>query len=156
MSKTQTYTLNLSWQGNRGAGTMTYTAYDREFVSFVPGKHKIEGSSHPAFRGNRDRYCPEELLLTSLASCHMLWFLHMCAAHEVVVLGYEDHPVMEMEIKEFGNGDIRSATLSPTVRISSRSNRELAMSLHQKAHESCFIAKSINFEIILKPTILVD
>jgi len=156
MSKTQKYSLDLSWIGNRRAGTMTYTAYDRDFLARVDSKHPIEGSSHPAFRGNKDRYCPEELLLTSLSSCHMLWYLHQCAAHEVVVLDYVDQPTMEMEIKEFGNGDIRSATLSPRVRIANAANRELAIQLHKKAHESCFIAKSINFEIILNPTILDD
>ena len=156
MSRIQKYKLDLTWDGNRGAGTMTYTSYDRDFTSQVEGKHTIAGSSHPAFRGNKDRYCPEELLLTSLSSCHMLWYLHMCAAHEVVVLDYKDNPIMEMEVKEFGNGDIRSATLSPTVRIASLDQRDQALAMHQKAHEKCFIAKSINFDIILKPTILVE
>lgn len=156
MSKTQKYNLDLAWKGNRGAGTMTYTAYDRDFVTQVESKHPILGSSHPAFRGNRNRYCPEELLLASLSSCHMLWYLHMCAAHEVVVLDYEDHPTMEMEVKEFGNGDIKRANLSPVVRIANLENRDLAIHLHQKAHESCFIAKSINFDININPTILED
>ena len=156
MSKTQRYQLNLDWKGNRGAGTMTYTAYDRDFITQASSKHPIHGSSHPAFRGNKERYCPEELLLASLSSCHMLWYLHMCAAHEVVVLEYKDSPTMDMEIKEFGNGDIQSATLSPVIRIASEKDHELAIALHQKAHESCFIAKSINFDIILNPSIEVE
>lgn len=153
MSKTQKYQIDLAWKGNRGAGTMTYTAYDRDFTARAPDKHPIYGSSHPAFRGDEERYCPEELLLTSLASCHMLWYLHMCAAHEVVVLDYHDTPAMEMEVKEFGNGDIRRALLSPVVKIASPDHRDLAAELHQKAHKSCFIAKSVNFEIIINPKI---
>lgn len=156
MSRMQKYKLHLNWDGNRGAGTMTYTSYDRDFTSQVEGKHIITGSSHPAFRGNKNRYCPEELLLSSLSSCHMLWYLHMCAAHEVVVLDYEDNPVMEMEVKEFGNGDIKSATLSPSVRIASLDQRDQALAMHQKAHKKCFIAKSIKFDIIIKPTIVVE
>lgn len=156
MSKTQKYQLNLDWKGNRGAGTMTYTSYDRDFITQASSKHPILGASHPAFRGNKERYCPEELLLASLSSCHMLWYLHMCAAHEVVVLDYKDTPTMEMEMKEFGNGDIQSATLSPVIRIASAKDKDLAVQLHQKAHESCFIAKSINFEIILNPSIEVE
>lgn len=154
MSKTQNYKLDLSWQGNHGAGTMTHTSYDRNFTTHEGSRPPVLGSSHPAFRGNSERYCPEELLLASLSSCHMLWYLHMCAAHEVVVLEYHDHPVMEMEVKEFGNGDIRSATLSPVVRIASEDQREQAMAMHQRAHQSCFIAKAVNFEIILKPKIV--
>lgn len=154
MSKTQKYKLDLAWKGNRGAGTMTYTSYDRDFISQAESKHEIHGSSHPAFRGNKDRYCPEELLLASISSCHMLWYLHKCAANEVVVLSYEDQPIMEMEVKEFGNGDIRSATLSPVVRIASQDQRDQALDLHKAAHESCFIAKGVNFDIIIKPAIL--
>lgn len=154
MSKTQNYKLDLSWKGNRGAGTMTYTSYDRDFTAQKESRPAILGSSHPAFRGNSDRYCPEELLLASLSSCHMLWYLNMCASHDVVVLEYTDQPVMEMEVKEFGNGDIRSATLSPVVRIASDDQREQALAMHQKAHQSCFIAKGVNFDIILNPTIV--
>lgn len=156
MSKTQSYKLDLVWQGNRGAGTMTYTSYDREFTTRGVSRPEILGSSHPAFRGNNDRYCPEELLLASLSSCHMLWYLHMCAAHDVVVLDYRDQPAMIMDIKEFGNGDIRSVTLSPVVHIASEEQRDRAMAMHQKAHESCFIAKGVNFEIILNPSIIID
>lgn len=156
MSKTQKYQLDLAWKGNRGAGTMTYTAYDRDFITQAPSKHPIYGASHPAFRGDKERYCPEELLLASLSSCHMLWYLHMCAAHEVVVLDYRDSPTMEMEVKEFGNGDIQSATLTPIVKIADANTRDLAIELHQKAHKSCFIAKSINFKIIIKPTVELE
>lgn len=156
MSKTQKYNLDLAWEGNRGAGTMTYTAYDRDFVTNAKSKHIIAGSSHPAFRGSQDKYCPEELLLASLASCHMLWYLHMCAANGVVVLSYEDQPVMEMKIEEFGNGDIQSVTLYPVVRISSEDQQEQAIAMHDKANENCFIAKGVNFEIFVIPTILAE
>ena len=83
----------------------------------------------------------------------MLWYLHMCASHEVVVLDYHDTPIMEMEVKEFGNGDIRRALLSPVVKIADPENRDLAHAFHQKAHESCFIAKSLKFQIVINPTI---
>lgn len=44
----------------------------------------------PAFRGDAHRYNPEELLLASLASCHMLWYLHLCAVNGINVLDYHD------------------------------------------------------------------
>ena len=46
----------------------------------------IAGSADPAFRGDRTRYNPEDLLVASLAACHMLWYLHLAADAGVVVV----------------------------------------------------------------------
>ena len=56
------------------------------------GKPDLPGSSDPAFRGDARRYNPEELLVAALASCHMLWYLHLCADAGVTVLAYRDEP----------------------------------------------------------------
>ncbi|MGK7915708.1 MAG: hypothetical protein AB4038_09195, partial [Prochloraceae cyanobacterium] len=59
----------LQCVGNTGQGTSYYQAYDRAFEIEVPGKPKIFGSSDPAFRGDRTKDNPEELLIASLFSC---------------------------------------------------------------------------------------
>jgi len=80
-----TYTCSLTWTGNRGAGMASYKAYSRDHVLKGAGKPDLLGSSDPAFRGDASRYNPEEMLVASLASCHMLWYLHLCADAGVTI-----------------------------------------------------------------------
>jgi organic hydroperoxide reductase OsmC/OhrA len=79
MSQQHRYKVDLLWTGNRGAGTSTYKAYERSYTLHAAGKPDLLGSSDPGFRGDPGRYNPEDLLVASLSSCHMLWFLHLCS-----------------------------------------------------------------------------
>ena len=84
--KIHNYSLKLNWTGNKGVGTKTYKDYTRDYTIQAKDKVVIQGSSDPAFLGNPDLYNPEELLLASIASCHMLWYLHLCASNKIIVL----------------------------------------------------------------------
>ncbi|MCI0672315.1 MAG: hypothetical protein L0Y64_17835, partial [Myxococcaceae bacterium] len=76
MHKEHRYEVTTRWTGNKGEGTAHYRAYSRNHELSAPGKlAPIPGSSDPAFRGEAERYNPEELLVASLSACHMLWFL---------------------------------------------------------------------------------
>jgi organic hydroperoxide reductase OsmC/OhrA len=145
-----TYELQVQWQGNLGQGTSSYTAYSRSHELSAPGKPVIAGSSDPAFRGDRSRYNPEELLVGSLSTCHMLWYLHLCAEAGVVVTHYEDHPIGTM-IESARGGRFKQVTLRPRVRIAKGSDAKLAMKVHHKAHDACFIANSVNFPVTCEP-----
>ena len=92
MTKQHFYTLEIKWTGNKGEGTSHYKSYDRNHIVKAIGKDIIQASSDPAFLGDKTKYNPEELLVASLASCHMLWFLHLCADNRVVVIDYTDSP----------------------------------------------------------------
>lgn len=70
--KTHQYKLFLQWTGNEGNGTAAYDAYSLDHVISMEGKPGLFLSSDKAFRGDATRYNPEELLLASLSSCHML------------------------------------------------------------------------------------
>ena len=69
--------------GNRGTGTSGYRDYGRDHLIEVGTKPAIEASSDPAFRGDVHRYNSEELLVASVSSCHMLWYLHLCAVSQL-------------------------------------------------------------------------
>lgn len=84
--RTHSYTCALTWTGNLGTGTSGYKEYARDHVFRGPGKPDLPGSSDPAFRGDARRYNPEELLVAAISSCHMLWYLHLCADAGVIVL----------------------------------------------------------------------
>ena len=147
MSKTHNYQSQLIWTGNLGKGTENYQAYDRSYSLQVSNKPIIQGSSDPAFRGDASKYNPEELFLFSLSSCHMLWYLHLCATEKIVVLEYEDQAEGIMMEEKNGSGRFTQVILKPKVKITDLSQKELALQLHHKANQMCFIANSCNFQI---------
>jgi organic hydroperoxide reductase OsmC/OhrA len=61
------YTVSLTWTGNLGSGTSGYRDYSRDYEISAEGKPVIHGSADPAFRGDRSRWNPEELLVASLS-----------------------------------------------------------------------------------------
>jgi organic hydroperoxide reductase OsmC/OhrA len=145
--KEHTYEITMMWTGNDGEGTKTYRGYRRDHVINAEGKPTLPGSSDPHFRGNPTRYNPEELLVASLSSCHMLWYLHLCAVNNIVVVAYTDHAKGWMDERENGAGAFTRVLLKPRVTILSGSNRELAQQLHHDAHDFCFIANSVKFPV---------
>ncbi|MBV9266171.1 MAG: OsmC family protein [Acidobacteriaceae bacterium] len=153
--KRHVYETTTVWTGNLGEGTASYRAYSRNHEIRVNGKPVISSSSDPAFRGDPSRYNPEELLVASLSSCHMLWYLHLCADRKIRVVDYEDHASGWMEEAADGGGKFIDVLLRPTVTISNESDKELAHDLHAEAHRLCFIANSVRFPVRHEAEILV-
>ncbi|WP_338870096.1 OsmC family protein [Spirosoma sp. SC4-14] len=151
MSKQHTYTLTTRWTGNTGEGTRSYRSYERDHVIMAGTKPPIPASSDPSFRGNKMRYNPEELLVASLSSCHMLWYLHLCAEAGVVVVDYTDEATGTMLETADGSGHFSEVTLFPNVVVADESMIETANGLHHRAHQLCFIANSCNFPVYHKP-----
>lgn len=145
--KLHQYEVGVVWTGNAGEGTASYRSYRRDHDVVVAGKPPIPGSSDPKFRGDPSRYNPEELLVASLSACHMLWYLHLCAVNEVVVLEYRDAASGTLAESEDGSGLFTRVVLRPVVKIAETSDREKALALHQEAHHLCFIARSVNFPV---------
>jgi len=147
------YDVRVTWTGDNGEGTKTYRGYRRDHTIACEGKPQIQGSSDPSFRGDRSRYNPEELLVASLSSCHMLWYLHLCSVNQVTVLDYRDSASGVMEESEDGSGEFVQVTLKPQVRVSAGDDRAKALSLHHEAHRLCFIARSVRFPVEIVPAI---
>ncbi|RIV21480.1 OsmC family peroxiredoxin [Fibrisoma montanum] len=145
------YALTVQWTGNKGQGTKTYTAYDRSHTIQVPNKADILGSSDPAFRGDPTRHNPEELLVASLSTCHMLWFLHLCAQNGIVVTDYVDNAMGIMVETPDGGGHFTEVTLHPTVTVTEDAMIDRANDLHAQANKLCFIANSCNFPVHHQP-----
>ena len=153
---THDYALAVSWTGNRGRGTANATAYDRDHLVTAPGKPDLSASSDPSFRGDATRWNPEELLVASLSSCHMLWYLGLAAASNVIVTGYVDSPTGVMTEQSDGSGQFVEVTLSPMVTVAESSMVTRADELHADAAAKCFIARSVNFPVRHNPTTKVD
>ena len=146
----------VRWTGNKGVGTAAYRAYGREHVIEAPGKPPIPASSDPQFLGDAARWNPEELLIAALSSCHQLWYLHLCSDAGVVVTAYEDRAQGLMRFEPDGSGRFLRVVLRPDVRLKPGSDIRLAESLHVKAHEMCFIARSVAFPVECEPALSMD
>ncbi|HWK07784.1 MAG TPA: OsmC family protein [Puia sp.] len=162
MEKEHHYSSSLTWTGNKGEGTANYKAYDRDYTIQVKGKPDIAGSSDPSFRGSPSRYNPEELLLSSISSCHMLWYLHLCSVNKIVVTDYQDQAQGIMAELPDGSGYFKEVTLHPIVTLAVATAPtsgaltgsaliERATALHHEANKMCFIANSCNFPIRHNP-----
>lgn len=146
------YSVAVSWTGNRGSGTSGYRDYGRDHTVSAAGKPAIAGSADPSFRGDRERWNPEELMLAALAQCHMLSYLHAAASAGVTVVAYDDEAIGTMRQTADGGGHFTSATLRPRVVITDAAQLGLAEELHAEAARMCFIASSVNFPVGHEPT----
>lgn len=146
------YAIQVVWTGNRGTGTSSYSAYGRQHIISAGSKPDIAGSSDPAFRGNSDRWNPEELMVAAASACHKLWYLHLCAEAGIVVMDYSDEAEGIM-LDTLEHGAFTEIVLRPTVKIRSGDDIEKAHELHHTAHNKCYIANSVNFPIKCEPRI---
>jgi organic hydroperoxide reductase OsmC/OhrA len=148
------YKIRTVWTGNRGTGTSGYRDYDRAHVARIAGKPDLLMSSDANFRGDGARHNPEDLLVASLSSCHMLWYLHVAAEAGLVVVEYEDEAQGHMQLRPDGGGAFVRVTLRPRVTISGNFDAGRAAGLHHEAHEKCFVANSVNFPVEVEPEIV--
>jgi organic hydroperoxide reductase OsmC/OhrA len=149
------YTARLIWEGNTGEGTASYTGYSRQYRVLVAGKPDLLGTADKAFRGEAEKHNPEDLFLTSISACHMLFYLSLCARKGVRVLAYEDEVHGKLMIHADGGGKFEEVTLHPSVTIADEEKAALAMQLHDSAHDLCFIANSCSVLIRHKVTVQV-
>jgi organic hydroperoxide reductase OsmC/OhrA len=151
--KHHSYEIRVEWTGNEGEGTKTYKGYRRDHSIAAHGKPQIQASSDPGFRGDPSRYNPEELLVASLSSCHMLWYLHLCTLNHITVIDYQDAASGMMRENDDGSGEFLRVLLRPRVEISA-GDKAKALALHHEAHHMCFIARSVNFAVDVEPEII--
>lgn len=144
------FQVTVRWTGNTGEGTSSYRAYSRGHEVTSGQAPMILGSSDPAFRGDAERWNPEQLLVASLSQCHMLWYLHLCAEAGAVVVDYVDDASGTMELAADGGGRFTEVVLRPSVTLRAGATEEsvqAAQQAHHRAHELCFIANSVNFPV---------
>lgn len=150
------YTLTTTWTGNRGTGTSGYRDYARDTTITVAGKPELLASADKPFRGDPQRWNPEDLLLAALSECHLLSYLHACVTQGVVVTAYRDVAEGTMRQDGRGGGAFTEVVLRPEVTVADEAMRDAALRAHAQANEWCFIANSVNFPVHHEATILVQ
>jgi len=151
MAKEHDFNSRIEWTGNRGDGTRSYKGYDRTWQIATPGKPLIQCSNDPLLGGDPTLPNPEDLLLSALSACHMLWYLHLASAAGIVVTAYADDPVGVGESTPDGAGRYVRAVLRPKITVEEGADLQRAEAIHHEIHRVCFIARSVNFPVTYAP-----
>lgn len=146
------YSARVRWTGNLGSGTSGYRSYSRDHEIEVDGPGSLAGTADPTFHGSKDRWNPEQLLLTAVAQCHLLSYLHVAVKAGVVVTGYRDAATGTLRLNSDGSGEFTGITLHPHVEVADAAQTALADSLHAEANRLCFIARSLDFPVHHEPS----
>ncbi|MBW1618740.1 MULTISPECIES: OsmC family protein [Empedobacter] len=145
------FKVALNWIKKEPQTDSSTRIYTKSHYISIEGKPDLEVSAAKTFKGDPNLYNPEDLLLSSLTSCHMMSYLYCCTQHKIEVISYQDHSEATLQINPDGSGKIIKVDLFPEIIISNSSQIELALSLHKKANELCFIANSCNFPVYHHP-----
>ncbi|PZX93784.1 osmotically inducible protein OsmC [Flavobacterium aquariorum] len=142
------FKAEAKWNSDQNLIDSTKRFYSKSHKIIIEGKPVLNVSAAKAFKGDPELYNPEDLLLSSLVSCHMMSYLYVCSENGIEVLEYSDNAEATLEVSPDGSGRFVTVTLNPEVKISNSSQIQLALDLHQKANQLCFIANSCKFPIL--------
>lgn len=138
----------LNWTSQQNQNTLSERFYSKTHQIKIEGKPTLDVSAAKAFKGDPSLYNPEDLLLSSLVSCHMMSYLYVCSQNGIEVLEYSDNAEATLEVNPDGSGRFIEVKLFPKVKLSNPDQIELALDLHFKANQLCFIANSCNFRVL--------
>ena len=133
--------------------------YSRRHLLRFDGGLEVPGSSSPSVvplpMSDASALDPEEAFVSSLSSCHMLWFLTMAVKRKFRVDRYFDAATGVMEKNAEGRVAMTVVTLRPEVQFSGQSlpSAEQHEAMHHSAHDQCFIATSVKTEVRCEPAI---
>ena len=156
MSASHTYGATVQWQRD-ATESFTDQRYSRRHELHFDGGAVVAGSSAvssvPLPWSDPSAIDPEEMLVASIASCHMLWFLSLAAKAGHVVDRYDDAAEGVMTKNVAGKLWMSQVTLRPKVTFAAGRGPtpEALDGLHHKAHEECFIANSVKSDVRCEP-----
>ena len=148
-----TYTAKITWKSD-SPEAFAKNQYTRGHTWDFDGGVTVPASSSPhAVRvpfSIEAAVDPEEALVASASSCHMLSFLWVVSKNGFVAESYEDNAVGEMTTNDEGKQWISKITVNPQIVWSGNApTAEELVHMHREAHEICYIANSIKSEIVV-------
>ena len=141
--------ITLNWK--RTTPDFEYKTYSRDHTVKFKNSQAVGMSATPTYLGSPSKVDPEEMLVASLSSCHMLTFLAIAARKKLVVDSYDDDAVGIMAKNAEGRLAITQVTLRPRVIFSGTQPDEATLEqIHHESHEQCFIASSVKCEMAVE------
>ena len=154
MSDNHLFEARLRWPARADQPRPPEAVFSRDNVLYAEGKAEVPASAPEVFGGDPGRYNPEELLLMSLAECHMLTYLAIAGKKRMTILAYEDRATGTLGMGDSGGKSgppgkmsMQEVVLRPRVTVASGTDLADALAIHEKAHANCFIANSVNFPV---------
>lgn len=147
----QVFETHLSWHPMDQK--FSYKEYSRMYTIRSQGKPDFVGTAAPEYMGSKYHYNPEDMMIMSLSACHMLSYLAYAAHSKIEVLSYQDDALGQLH-QEGKTIQFKEVILKPKILISKSSDLTRAEQLHEKAHQACFIANSVNFPVKIQPEII--
>jgi len=142
------FKAEANWTSKQNPADSSKRFYSKSHQIKIEGKPVLDVSAAKVFKGDPSLYNPEDLLLSSLVSCHMMSYLYVCSQNGIEVFEYSDNAEATLEVNPDGSGRFVEARLYPKIKISNSDKIELALELHHKANQLCFIANSCNFPVL--------
>ena len=145
----------IEW--SRDGATFTDNRYSRGHRWRFDGGVEVPASASPHVvplpHSVEEAVDPEEAFTASLSSCHMLSFLYLAAKDGFLVESYRDEAVGVLAKNADGKLSVTRVTLRPEVRFGGerRPTAEEEDLLHHRAHEECFIARSVRTDVRCEP-----
>lgn len=150
------YDATIEW--TRGDQAFVDNKYSRAHVWRFDGGAVVPGSSAPASvplpLSDASAVDPEEAMIASLSSCHMLWFLALAAKAGWVVDRYLDAASGELDRNPEGRRYLARVALRPVTTFTGPAPAQDALdALHHAAHDHCEMAHSVRATITIEATI---
>lgn len=151
------HTATIIWQ--RGDQPFTDNAYSRGHEWKFDGGVTIPASASPDVvplpMSVAENVDPEEAFVASLSSCHMLFFLSLCAKRGLVVDSYTDAAIGYTGKNPAGRLAVTKVVLEPKVSFVGDNvpTAEQIRQMHEKSHELCFIANSVHTEVVVRTSV---
>jgi len=133
----ETYRATVTWDADRE---------DLRAHTISLAEQRVAGSSAPGRGGDRTKTDPEQLLVAAASACHMLWFLDFSRRERLRVTSYEDQAEGSMDGRRFTR-----IVLRPEIEFEGDPDSDLVGRLHERAHEACYIANSLNCPVEVEP-----
>ena len=147
-----THGARIAWSSD---GNFTSGSYSRRHEWRFDGGAVVTGSTSPSVvrppMSDPAGVDPEEALVASVSSCHMLWFLDLARRAGFDLASYVDQASGEMGRIAPGRMALTRITLRPDIVFNGRQpSADELDDLHHQAHESCFIANSLKTEVVVE------
>ncbi len=139
----------ISWQQHPHSSVAN--TYSRNHRVELNGNQCLEVSASKEFKGDANCADPEQMLVSAVSSCHMLFFLAMAEFQGFSVESYEDNPAGHLEKNSTGGMEITRITLAPRVIFGgdTQPDQTTISKIHANAHKNCFIRNSITASVTI-------
>jgi len=139
----------VRWQHNpHPSGPDTYSRNHRVMLN---GAQPLNVSASVEFKGDPRCADPEQLLVSAVSSCHMLFFLAIAEYQGFKVESYQDDPKGYLESNDKKGKAVTRIELSPRITFGGDKvpDPKAVSRMHATAHNNCFIRNSITAAVTI-------